>query len=150
VDATPERQNRLRSASARGVRAIGALPKRLSDGLPVGFVAALAALAIVAILFAVARTDQEQPRGYSEFTMFAEGCAIEPSRRRNVVGCELIGRGLYRIYFTESLQGGTPVVSRGSCCPGRIGASPESDSTVIVSVPPVRARTPIRASVVVP
>jgi hypothetical protein len=130
-------------------RALTRLPARLSGGIAPLWVAALAALVLVALLYEVARTEQEQSRGYAEFTMFPEGCTVDPERRRNVLRCRFIREGLYRVVFSRSLGEGTPLVSRGSCCPGRIAGSIESDSSVLIAVPPLR-RDPVRATVFVP
>jgi hypothetical protein len=56
---------------------------------------------------------------------------------------------LYVVNFSVSLEDGTPIAARGSCCPGEIGASVETDHVVVVSIPRVR-REPVRASIVVP
>jgi hypothetical protein len=130
-------------------RALTRVAARLAGGIAPGWVAALAALVLVALLFQVARTEGEESRGYAEFTMFPEGCTVDPVRRRNVLRCAFLRDGLYRVVFSRSLQDGTPLVSRGSCCQGRIAASVESDVSVLIVVPRVR-RLPVRATVFVP
>ena len=120
----------------------------LREGAAPKLVALLAAVVLVAILVDIARTEREEPRGYAEFTMFREGCVVDAARRRNVVRCRFIRPGLYRVVFYRSLQGGSPIVSRGTCCPGVIGASIESDSSVLIVLP--RLRAPVRATVFVP
>jgi hypothetical protein len=135
--------NRARLGAARARSA-----SWLREGAAPKLVALLAAVVLVAILADISRTEREEPRGYAEFTMFREGCAVDATRRRNVLRCAFIRRGLYRVVFTRSLTDAAPVVSRGSCCPGTVGASTESDSSVIVSIP--SAREPVRATIFVP
>lgn len=122
---------------------------RLAGGISPRLVAALAALVLVGLLYEAARTEQEQSRGYAEFTMFPAGCSVDPLRKRNVLRCGFIREGLYRVVFSRSLGDGSPLVSRGSCCPGRITASIESDSSVLIAVPRLRSG-PVRATVFVP
>jgi hypothetical protein len=138
--------NRLSPAAAR--RAVGRLSARLSDGLAPAFVAALAALVLVAILLSIAESEPEDSRGFAEFTMFPRGCAIDPVRTRNALNCQFIAPGVYRVVFSRQLGNGSPVVSRALCCPGRISASIESGSSVLIGVP--RVRDPVRATIFVP
>ena len=121
----------------------------LARGAPVPFVAGLAAVVLGGILYTVADRGAKEPRGYAEFTLFRNGCRLESERGLNAVACRRIGRGAYLVNFRRSLAGSTVIASRGSCCPGRIGASLANDTTVLVAVEP-RVRTPIRGSVVVP
>jgi hypothetical protein len=121
----------------------------LADGIPLGFVAALAALVLVAILYTVATREPKEPRGYAEVVLFRDSCVVDRTRQLNASECVSLGRGTYRIFFTKPLGGTTPVASRGSCCLGRIAASIEAPRIVLVVVPP-RVRRPIRASVVLP
>ena len=130
-------------------RAARGLSRRLPGGLPAGIVAALAALVLVAILYTVATREPKEPRGYGELTLFPEGCAVDRARQSNVRGCESLGPRVYRVTFTKSLAGSTPLVSRGSCCPGAIGASIENERAVVVVVDR-RITRPLRASVLVP
>jgi hypothetical protein len=121
----------------------------LIDGIPIGFVAALAVLVLVGILYTVATREPKEPRGYAEFTMFRAGCAIDVDRQMNARVCEWVMPGIYRVQFMEPLDRSTPIVSRGSCCPGRIAASVEGTRTVLVVIPR-RVRAPVRASILVP
>jgi hypothetical protein len=134
----------------RGVgRAAAGVGRRLSEGLPAVFVAALAAFVLGAILVTVASREPTEPRGWAEFTMGPEACTVDPRQQLHATYCFRITDGVYRVGFTKSLTGGTVLASRGSCCPGRIGASIESDSSVIVVVER-RVTRPIRASLLVP
>jgi hypothetical protein len=141
--------NRVRSGAARSARAGASLSRRLAGGLSVGFVAALAALVLVAILFTVASREPKEAKGYAELTLFPKGCLVDSTRELHVRGCSFVAPGLYRVGFEKSLRGTTPVVSRGSCCPGRIRASVVADRAVMVVVER-RLRRPIRVSVFTP
>lgn len=122
---------------------------RVADGIPASFVAALAALVLVAILYTVASHEPNKARAYAEFTLTRGGCTVDAHLQQNVLVCQRVSPGTYRLVATKSLAGATVVAGRGSCCPGTIGASIESDRTVLVVVPP-RIRQPIRASVFIP
>jgi hypothetical protein len=134
----------------RVANALGRLARSLAEGIPGSFVAALAALVLVATLYTVATREPKEPRGYSEFTMFAQGCAIDRRRSFNVAFCRKAGNGVYAVTFTKSLSRSTAVASRATCCPGRIGASIVDDRTVLVSIVRVRFPRAVRASLVVP
>jgi hypothetical protein len=116
--------------------------------------APLAAIAVVALVTMVALVIVANDRPRSAFTAFAEfsvtrdGCALEATRTLNASRCDLVGPGVFRLTFVKSLRHTTPIISRGSCCPGRVAASVVSDRSVIVAFPPRRA--PIRASVLLP
>lgn len=129
-------------------RHLRGLAARLRGGLAPALVAALAVAVLVAILLVIDDADRERPRGHAEFTMFPRGCTVDPLRRRNVLRCVFLRPGLYRVVFAKALGDGSPVISRGTCCPGRVTASVESNSTVLVQIP--RSRRPVRASVFVP
>lgn len=131
------------------MRATGRLSRRLAEGIPAAFVGALAAAVLVAILYTVATREPKEPRAYAEFTMFPDACALEPARRMNAVSCIRVSPGTYRLRFAKPLDGTTPIGSRGSCCPGRLGVSVESAFTVIVAIER-RVRRPVRASVLLP
>ncbi len=112
-------------------------------------VAALAAVVLLAILYTVATREPKEPRGYAEFTMFPGGCAVAIGQRLNVSHCAKVADGVYAVAFTKSIAGSTPIATRGSCCPGPIGASVGRDQTVVVALArPIRR--PVRASVLVP
>lgn len=121
----------------------------MAHGIPWGFVAALAALVLVAILYTISEREPKEMRGFAEFTMGPEGCSIDTTRALNVRDCQLLGPGVYRVRFTRSLAGSTAFATRGSCCPGPIAASVENDQDVIVTVNR-RVRRLTRASVVLP
>jgi hypothetical protein len=142
--AAPVSRLRIRAFADRA--AAGA--RRLADGLPVAFVAALAAFVLVAILYTVATREPKEPRGYAEVTMTPDDCSVDADKRLNARTCERVSPGLYRVNFSKSLEGSAVMASRGSCCPGPIGASAESDTAVLVVVP--RVRQPIRATVFAP
>jgi len=128
---------------------VARVSRLLAVGLPVRFVAALAALVLIAILFTVATREPERLRGYTELTLLPNNCLIDPARGENVAGCQVLGPRAYRIRFTKSINGSTAIASLGSCCPGSVGVSPESEFTVVLSLPrPVKG--PTRASVLVP
>lgn len=126
-DTSPGRFRRI----ARGVRGASG---RFASGIPAGFVAALAALVLVAILFTVASDESGKPRGYVELTLFPDGCLIDQTKTVNAFRCQVIGPRTYRVLFTQSLKGSTPLASRGSCCPGSIGASVDTDRTVTIAL----------------
>ncbi|HEX8645999.1 MAG TPA: hypothetical protein VF715_03800 [Thermoleophilaceae bacterium] len=128
---------------------VGGARRHLSEGLPIAFVAFLAALVLVAILYTVAEREPKELRGWAEFTMSPNGCTIDPLQRSNASFCHPLGAGIYRLVFTKPLAGRTVVASRGSCCPGRIAASIAADGSVIVVVER-RLRGPVRASVLIP
>jgi hypothetical protein len=142
ADEAPSRRRRM----ARAVRRGGA---RFANGIPAGFVAALAALVLVAILFTVASDESGKPRGYVELTLFPDGCLIDQTKTLNAFRCQVTGPRTYRVLFTESLKGSTPIASRGSCCPGSIGASIESDRIVTIALLR-RVKTATRVSVLLP
>jgi len=125
--------------------------QRLASGVPVGFLAALAALVLIAILFSVATRGRDEVRGYTELTLFQGSCLIDRSRDLNAVGCTTIGPRTYRVAFSKPLDGSTPIASRGSCCPGAVGATAETDRTVTIALDRrVKRRQPIRASLLIP
>jgi Flp pilus assembly protein TadG len=138
-------RQRVRQAAAGASR----LARRTGEGVSGGFVAALAALVLVGILYTVATREPKEPRGYAEFTMSPGGCTVDPRQQLNVDVCVRVSNGVYRLTFTKSLTGSTVLASRGTCCPGRIGASFESERAVLVAIEP-GVRGPIRASVFVP
>jgi hypothetical protein len=121
----------------------------LAAGLPVGLVALLAAVVLVAILYVVASREPDEIRGWAELRLAAGGCVVDHALSRNASTCERTGAGIYRVTFTKSLRGTTAVGSRGTCCPGRISASIDSERTVLVVVEP-DVRAPITASILVP
>jgi hypothetical protein len=144
AEGAPSRRRRMAGAFGRGSR-------RLADGIPTGFVAALAVLVLVAILFTVATRGEEGPRGYTELTLFPEVCQIDAARAISVEACQVVGPRAYRVSFTRSLRGSTPIVSRGSCCAGSVGASADSDRTVLIALGQrVKPKKPVRVSVLVP
>jgi hypothetical protein len=126
-----------------------ALAGRLSEGIPGVFVAALAALALAGILYTIASREPYRPTGYADFTMFREGCLLDPAKRLNVSTCESIGPGLYRLTFSRRIDRSVIVATRSTCCPGRISAGVQSHTTALVQVER-RVRRPIRASVLAP
>ena len=130
---------------------IGRVSQRLASGVPVGILAALAALVLIAILFSVATRGREEVRGYTELTLFQGSCLVDRSREMNAVGCSPIGPRTYRVAFSKPLDGSTPIASRGSCCPGAVGATAETDRTVTIALDRrVKRRRPVRVSLVIP
>jgi hypothetical protein len=125
------------------------LSRRLSEGLPVRLVAGLAFLVLIAILFTVATREPEKARGYAELTLFPGACIIDTAHESNTVGCAPLGPRAYRVAFARSIVGSTPIASRGSCCPGGIGATIEGDRTVVIAFAR-KVKKPIRASVLLP
>lgn len=140
---------RVGRRAARVRRATAQRTRRFANGFPTSFVAALAALVLVAILFSVATRNPKETRGYAEVTLYPDSCAVDASRQMNARECLVVAPGTYKILFTESLEGSTPVASRGSCCLGRIAVSIDTERSVLLVVPR-RLKDPIRASVVVP
>jgi hypothetical protein len=131
-------------------RTVGAVARVLAAGIPIRLVAALAALVLVAILFTVATREPEKIRGYSELTLFPKGCLVDATRERNALGCRRVGPRAYQVAFTKSLDGSTPIASRGSCCPGgSIGASAQGPRTVVLALNK-RVKRPIRVSLIIP
>ena len=143
------RLQQIRARVAWPARAVGGLARRLGAGIPVGVVAALAAVVLVLILYTVATREERSIRAYAEFTMFPASCAVEPTRQRNAIGCQIVGPGAYVLRFSESLEGSTVMATRGSCCPGTIASSIADDNTVIVTIGRP-ATEPVRASLVAP
>jgi hypothetical protein len=135
----------LRTAGGR----VGRFGRRLGSGLPLAAVSALAAVVLALILYSVASNDRPTLRAYAEFTMFRNGCAVEPRASLNASRCLRLGQGTYVVVFERSLRNGTVVASRGSCCPGSIAASVTTERTVAVLVER-RVRRPIRATVLIP
>ena len=133
-------------AVGRGIRRVSA---RLAEGLSIPLLVAVAVLALFGLLYTVASRDPHKPRGYAEFTMFRRGCLVDQARQQNAATCLFVAPGVYRVGFSADLEGSTVVASRGTCCPGRIAASIETDRTVLVLVQR-RVRRPIRASLVIP
>ena len=130
---------------------IGRVSQRLASGVPVGFVAALAALVLIAILFSVATRGREEVRAYTELTLFQGSCALDRSRDLNAARCTSIGPRTYRVAFSKPLDGSTPIASRGSCCPGGVGATAETNRTVTIALDRrVKRRQPIRVSLLIP
>jgi hypothetical protein len=123
---------------------------RLSEGLPVVLVAAFAALVLAAILVAIAtRGSSRAARGFAEVTLSPTGCSLDVRHQVNATGCDRLSASSYRVRFTTSLRGSTVVAGRGSCCAGPIGASIETDKSVLIALPR-KVTEPIRASVIVP
>jgi hypothetical protein len=151
----PGRLRRGARGVAGGARRLGSGVERagraLSDGVPRGLVAVTAIVVLVLVLYTVATREPAAARGYAEFTMFRDGCLVAPNQRQNVLSCQQVDPLTYRLTFTKSLAGSTAVATRGTCCPGQVRASIETDRTVLVSVGrrPTRAH-PVRASVFVP
>jgi hypothetical protein len=148
------RAARLRRLGARAIpRGAGGRLRRLAgavpEGLPVPFVAALAACVLVAVLYTVARTESKEPRGYAELSLSAGRCDVDPGQSSNVSACVLVRPGVYQVTFRKSLAGSSVLASRGSCCPGPIGATRTSDTTVLIGLER-RVTQPIRATVFVP
>jgi hypothetical protein len=133
----------------RATRAVGRGVARFANGIPLGFVAALASLVLIAILFTVAARKPDEARGYTELTVTPGGCVIDMTRQDNAVACQVLGPRSYRVIFSGTLKGSTPIASRGSCCPGSIGASTDGDRTVILALRR-KVTSPIRVSVLVP
>jgi hypothetical protein len=127
----------------------GRVSSRLATGIPVGFVAALASLVLIALLFTVAAREPSKPRAYAELTLVRNGCLIDKTRENNSIGCQPLGPRSFRVTFSRSLKGSTPIASRGSCCPGKIGATVVGEQSVTIAVDK-RVKTPIRVSVLVP
>jgi hypothetical protein len=137
------------SRPRRTARAVGRVSSRLAEGIPIGFVVALFALVLIAILFTVASREPAKPRGYAELTVGRGTCLIDAARQVNALGCRAVGPRAYRMAFSRSLKGSTPIAGRGSCCPGKIGATADTDRTVIIALDK-RVKSPIRVSVLIP
>jgi hypothetical protein len=120
----------------------------LRSGLPVALVAALALIAVATLLVLANSRTNAKPVAYVEFSVTPTGCEIEVSRSYNATGCTVRGRGVYELSFATSLRHTSPVVSRGSCCPGPVGASVLRKRTVLVAFP--RLRRVARATIVLP
>jgi hypothetical protein len=106
---------------------------------------------LIAILFTVATREPEKVRGYTELTLFRNACLIDSSRELNAVACTSIGPRTYRVAFSRSIEGSTPIATRGSCCPGSIGASADTERTVLLALDRrVRSAKPIRVSILIP
>jgi hypothetical protein len=153
-NATPDADSSLApeaplSRRRRMRQALGSGSKRFAEGIPVGLVAALAALVLIAILFTVASRDPAEPAGYAELSLTRGGCVIDQTKQANALRCVAIGPRTYRVTFTKPLTGSTAVASRGSCCPGRVGVSIDSPQTVLIAVDK-RVTKPIRVSVLIP
>lgn len=151
----PGRIRRIRGAvggrTSRIRGALGGISRRLAEGVPVGFVAALAALVLIAILFTVATREPEKLRGYTELTLFPGACVIDSSRELNAIACTSIGPRTYRVAFSKPVDGSTPIASRGSCCPGSIGATADTDRTVVIALDRrVKRSKPVRVSLLIP
>ena len=142
----PSRIGRVVRGPVTGGRWVGRV---LAKGVPGRFVAALAALVLIAILFTVASRDPEKVRGYAEITLFPRACLIDITKQVNAVGCAALGPSTYRVVFSRPLKGSTPIASRGSCCPGSIGASADSDSSVVLALGK-KVKKPTRVSVLIP
>jgi hypothetical protein len=113
-------------------------------------VAAFAAFVLAAILYTIATRDSSgAARGFAEVTLTPTGCSLDVRHEVNAVGCERLSGSSYRVTFTTSLAGSTVVAGRGSCCAGQIGASIDTDKSVLIALPR-KASAPIRASVVIP
>lgn len=136
---------RLRTVPTRAVRRCG----RLVDRIPGSFVAALAAAVLVAILYTVATREPKETRAYAEVTLYRNACVVDMTRQMNAGNCLALSRGVYRLSFTRSLEGSTVIASRGSCCPGTIAASVDTDRAVLIVIAP-RIKRPVRASVFLP
>src|SRR3954465_5257753 len=116
---------RLRTVPTRaGRRAAGVAREtlrrcaRLIDRIPGSFGAALAAAVLAAILYTVATREPKETRAYAEVTLYRNACVVDMTRQLNAHDCFLVSSGTYRVSFTTSLEGSTPIASRGSCCPG--------------------------------
>jgi hypothetical protein len=141
-ESTPGRRRRIAGA-------LGRASGRLASGIPVGFVAVIAVLVLAGILYAVATRESEAVRGYAELTIFPDNCIVDLSRSISTVGCRQLGPRSYRVRFSKTIDDSTPIASRGSCCPGSIGASAETEQTVVLAVPRT-VKAPIRVSVILP
>jgi hypothetical protein len=137
------------SRSRRPASRVGALSRRLAEGISVPFLVALGALVLIAILFTVATRKAHEPRGYAALILFPDSCLIDQTRQTGTVGCEIVAPRTYRIGFVRSLKGTAPVVSRGSCCAGGAGVSVVSDHAIVLVISG-RVRGPISASVLIP
>jgi hypothetical protein len=113
-------------------------------------VAAFAALVLGAILYTIAtRESPGAARGFAEVTLTPTGCSLDVRHQVNAAGCERVSGISYRVRFTKSLAGSTAVAGRGSCCAGPIGATIDTNKSVLITVPR-KVTGPIRASVVIP
>ena len=128
---------------------LGRLSRLLLLGLPPRLVAGLAALVLIAILFTVANREPEKARGYAEITLFPGACELDRAHQSNSLGCVALSPRAYKIGFSASIAGSTPIASRGSCCPGSIGATIEGDHSVVIAVNK-KVKKPIRVSVLLP
>jgi hypothetical protein len=128
---------------------VARLTQRLAGGISTGFVAALAALVLIALLYTVSTREPKEPRGYAELTMSQDGCTVDSGAQLHARQCEVVSAGVYRVSFSKSLAGSTVLASRGSCCPGPIAASIEAPDAVLVVIP-ARVRGPVRGSILVP
>jgi hypothetical protein len=120
----------------------------LRNGIPLAVLGAVAIAAMVAMVVEANTRTQHGYTGFAEFSVTRQGCALERSRSFNAERCAVVEPGLFSITFLRPLRNTTPIVSRGSCCPGRVSAS-VSGSTVLVAFPrPIKRE--IRASVLLP
>jgi hypothetical protein len=121
----------------------------LRDGLPAVVVAVLAAVVLVGILVAVGTRGTRELRGYGQVTLSAGGCSVSPDERLNVLRCERVGDGVYRVFFNQPVAGSVVSATRGACCLGPVAASIESERVVLVVVDGV-PRSQIAVSILVP
>lgn len=111
------------------------MKRLLRTGAPWGIVA-LGALACVAVLLTVVdRESQSTPRGFATIRAEKDACSVDHRQSRDVLACARVRPNVYSIQFSRRI-GGRPVsATRATCCPGPIGASVESDTTVLVTLP---------------
>lgn len=140
---------RARALARRGAGATRRLANVLPNGLSGPFLAAIAACVLIAILYTVASRDSNEPRGFAELTLSANACEVDPRQSSNAALCSFRSPGVYAVTFSKSLGGSAVLATRGSCCPGRISASIESDKVVVLAVEPRIPRV-IRVAIFVP
>ncbi len=122
----------------------------LREGAPLWIVAGVVTLAVVALLASAAlRGGEGTARGWAQIRVVPGSCAVTGASARDVTDCFQVGRDTFRVRFARSLAGRVAVATRGTCCPGAINATVESDRIVLVTFP-AESRYPVVFSLVVP
>ena len=122
---------------------------RLRRGAPWLAVGAMAIVAVVAILAISTLQTDDSPRGFASARLAEGGCSVDVLRSKNAITCTRVTRGVYRIAFSHSIKGRPVIATRETCCPGVVGASVDSERTVLLALPNQRAY-PVILTVVVP
>lgn len=113
----------------------GSVRRALRDGLPLVTVAAVAIATLVAIVVVVNREPAPRATAFAELRISPTSCTIDFDHSYNAGVCEVLGGGRYRLHFLRALARTTPIVSRASCCAGRVSASVDADRhTVLIEI----------------